>query len=85
MLKVNSPRFTGRRHMLSIVISLTFHLNDILKEKFYRTGKLYFIQQNECILQALFVFHLILGYFIKAGFDCSCEKGLLLGATTRNG
>ena len=80
MLEVNSPRFSyvKKACVLSIVISLTFPLNDTLKEKLYRTGKLYLIQQDECILKARFVFHLILGYFIKASFDCSCEKGLLL-------
>ena len=85
MLEVNSPclREAGIS-VLSIEISLTFHLNDTLKEKFYRT-EIYLIQQVECIVKARFVFHLILGYFLKAGFDCSCEKGLLLVATTRNG
>ena len=78
MLEVNSPCLReALRHILNIALSLTFHLTDTLKEKFYRTGKLYLIQQYECILKARFVFHLILGYFIKAGFACSCEKGLL--------
>ena len=71
MLEVNSPCFTGSSHILCVVISLTFHLYDTLKEKFYRTGKRCLIQQDECMLKARFVFHLILGYFIKAGFDCS--------------
>ena len=81
MLEVSSPRFSfvKEAYVPSIVISLTFHLvNDTLKEKFYRTGKLYLIQQDECILQARFVFHLILGYFVKASFDCSCEKGAIV-------
>ena len=72
------------RHILGIVFSLTFHFNDTLKEKFYRTGKRYLIEQNEWILKARFLFHLILGYFIKPGLDCSITEGLLLVATKRN-
>ena len=70
MLEVNSPCLRESK-IASIVISLTFYLNFTLKEKFYRTGTLYLIQQDECILKARFVFHLILVYFIKAGLDCS--------------
>ena len=69
--KLEMPLFTGSRHILSIVISLTFHLNDTLKGKFYRTGKFYLIQKDQCILKARFAFHLILGYFVKTGLDYS--------------
>ena len=82
MLEVNSPVYGKQaytKHCNFANISFKYYF----ERKILQNWQTFiFKQQDECILRARFVFHLMLGYFIKPGFDCSTEEAIVSGNYT---